>query len=121
MPAAGGVNEVSLIFTLIVDAPLFNASVRVSVPSVNKSLAKVIVTELVTPTTKFPCKGIFMSLVVTPVIVYGIVVPLETFPVANVIVAEFPSLAADVDLDKLYDGTGGGFALKLTILLPEGN
>ena len=101
MPAAGGVIEVSLTAILIVDAPLFNASVSVSVPSVNRSAANVIVTVGDTPTTKDPCKGIFISLAVTPVIVYAITVPFDTFPVASVNDAEFPSLTDDADLDKL--------------------
>ena len=100
---------------------MFKLKVSVSVPSVNKSLAKVIVNVVDTPTTKDPCRGTFMSLVDTPVIVYGIVVPLETFVVVSVNDAELPSLADADDLDRLYDGTGGAFALRITILLPEGN
>ena len=69
MPAAGGVNDVSLTDTVILAAPLFSANLRVSVPSVNKSAAKTIVTVLDVPTTNCPSNGMFISFALTPVIV----------------------------------------------------
>jgi hypothetical protein len=98
---------VSAIVTLVVASPLSSANVNVSVPSSNVVSADAcIVIELAPPTMKFPVKlAPPISVLLTPVIVYGTIVLATRFVVVNVIVNVSPSLtplAVDV---SAYVGT----------------
>ena len=99
---------VSAIVTLVVASPLSSANVNVSVPSSNVVSADAcIVIELAPPTMKFPVKlAPPISVLLTPVIVYGTIVLATRFVVASVIVNVLPSFTLVSDVDNKYVGAG---------------
>ena len=102
-----GVVLVSLIVTLWLVLKAFNVNKKVSVPSVVASAVTLnVAVAVLLFTVKLPVKlALAISAVVTPVIVYGTVVPFATFVVVNVITNELPSLTDATELDSAYVAT----------------